>query len=97
MYTIGKCREILGLARGQGPGVPQKTDEITVNVDLLTSDFRRDSTSMRPAPLPYTLKQRIARTTAHELSHGINVWHHGSEAYLPRILLSTTACHVIVF
>ena len=79
----GSMPGVFGRASG-GPGVPKKIDQVAINVDLLTSSFQRTSTSSR-APLPYTLKERIARTVAHELSHGMSVWHHGSEDTLPDV------------
>ena len=83
----GAIPGVFGQASG-GPGVPQTINQVTINVDLLTSDFQEDSTSIRPTPLPYTLKQRIARNVAHELSHGMSVWHHGNESYLPGVTAS---------
>lgn len=72
---------VIGKAFGDGPGIPEKTTIIKIDYDKMVQmqqaweDFAR--TSRPPFTLPYSLSEKVASTVAHELSHGVNVFHHG--------------------
>jgi hypothetical protein len=72
---------VIGKAFGDGPGVPKKTYIIKIDYDKIAEhqkgweDFAR--TSSPPFKMPYTLEEKVAQTVAHELSHGVSVFHHG--------------------
>jgi hypothetical protein len=63
-------------------GGPKFTRVIIIDwkqIQTLYPEIQRDAL---PARLPYTVQDLLAKTVAHELAHGLNVPHHGEQAYI---------------
>jgi hypothetical protein len=59
------------------PDIPANTMSVVIDVEAIQNEYNTSATKERPTPLPFTLSDFIANVTAHELGHGVNVWHHG--------------------
>lgn len=57
--------------------IPARVTHIIIDVDLIHADYQRDI-KINPT-LPYTEKEVLANTIAHEIGHGVNVDHHGED------------------
>ncbi len=64
------------------PGIPSQVNPVTIdlnNIDRAYQEDQADATGMNTV-LPYSKKELLSTVVAHELSHGINASHHGSQA-----------------
>lgn len=68
----------MGKAYG-GPATPKKTYSVVIDLAATTREYQywEKIAKYMGVPLPFTLKELVAKTTAHELGHGVNCWHHG--------------------
>ncbi len=63
---------LYGEAQGDGPGPPWMTRRVAINVAACLE---------RNKEHPGWGNEEVRSTTAHELAHGCNVWHHGETNY----------------
>ncbi|MEO6613638.1 MAG: hypothetical protein ABIT05_12685 [Chitinophagaceae bacterium] len=61
------------------PKIPKQSESVVIDTAMLTSAYATQAAALRNTHLrmPYTLKEDIANTVAHELAHGIGLVHHG--------------------
>jgi hypothetical protein len=75
----GKTIVAAGIAVN-GPGIPEKISEIIIDTGVINSAFRDLSSTYQQigVRMPYSEKDNFGRAVAHEISHGVNVYHHGT-------------------
>lgn len=68
----------IGKAYG-GPGTPKATYSIVIDIAVATKEYQYWTKCAKAlnVTLPFTLKDLVAKTIAHEIGHGVNCWHHG--------------------
>ena len=61
------------------PGIPSQVDPVMIDPDNINQNYQIDQTeaTRQNTRLPYTKEDLFATVVAHELTHGINVEHHG--------------------
>jgi hypothetical protein len=59
------------------PDIPAKTNSVVVDIGAVNNEYNTMAARENPARLPFTISDFIANVTAHELGHGVNIWHHG--------------------
>ncbi|MGH2553344.1 MAG: hypothetical protein ACRDEB_06480, partial [Chitinophagaceae bacterium] len=64
-------------------GGPKTTTLILIDVDQIDLFYNIFTVQARPARLLYTKAELLANTVAHELSHGVDVKHHGRDPNEP--------------
>jgi hypothetical protein len=72
------------------PDIPANTTAIVIDVPAVYSDYNSIVANNVSASLPFSASDMLANTVAHELGHGINIWHHG-EVYKGQEIPSQTA------
>ncbi len=98
-YTLLLYKGLLAYAGGplgitytssMNPEIPANTQNIVIDPGAVQREYDTIANRARPAPLPFTRSELLANTIAHELCHGVNVWHHGEEPPIPRPLRKAT-------
>lgn len=66
--------------------VPVQSELIVINLSYLNSFYPQQEAAARAdgVTMPYTLKELIASTVAHEVGHGVNINHHGPPSVTPQ-------------
>ena len=84
--------EALGCAFSSNnhPDIPANTTAIVIDVAAVYREYNGIVARERSAALPFTALDMLANTVAHELGHGINIWHHG-EVYVGQQIRSQLA------
>lgn len=79
VLTKGSLRKgFLGMVytTTDGPDIPKRTEKVVFDIDNIRNLYqfilRREN-----GHLPYTEQELLSKTVAHELSHAVNIWHHG--------------------
>lgn len=67
---------------GKDPDIPAKTYAVVIDIDAIKSDYNFNVNKEKPTALPFTLQDFIANVTAHELGHGVDIFHHGQKPNL---------------
>ena len=62
-----------------GPGIPSAVKRVIIDYNQIVSMQQKTEREalQQHVQLPYSLPEMIAKTVAHELGHGVNIWHHG--------------------
>lgn len=70
---------------------PGQSKRVVINIEHHAINYSKQRDSLKKAniTMPYTMKENLAMTVAHELGHGINLGHHGEpsqepERYIPK-------------
>jgi hypothetical protein len=61
------------------PDIPKEVYHVVIDIEGIKIDYNDKLAKEKPTALPFTLTEFIARVVAHELGHGVNIWHHGEE------------------
>jgi hypothetical protein len=59
------------------PDIPANTHSVVIDINAINNDYNIMAARESPVRLPFTVSDYIANTTAHELGHGVSIWHHG--------------------
>lgn len=76
-------KNVLGRAE-PGPGIPKTVTRVKIDYNQIAQqqqELERQA-RLQNVQLPYTLEEKVAKTVAHELAHGVNVSHHGNDEIL---------------
>ena len=77
---VGRCY--------RGPGIPAVVDPVVFDWSRIQTAYQDKANDAMPERLKFTVREYLAQTVAHELAHGVNVWHHGKDLYEPDTLVS---------
>ncbi len=66
--------------------IPKQSELVVINVDWIERFYHIQDSVARAERMqvPYTKKELLASTVAHELAHGVNVNHHGKPSITPQ-------------
>lgn len=76
-----------------GPDIPANTTSVVIDVAAVYNEYNAIATRERPARLPLTVLEMLANTVAHEMGHGVNIWHHGQLPNVPSQIADTPSVH----
>ncbi|MEO6611991.1 MAG: hypothetical protein ABIT05_11680 [Chitinophagaceae bacterium] len=68
------------------PDIPTNTIIVAISTDNIKTTYQQWTNWARNNNLQllWTEKEYLAQTIAHELGHGVNVWHHGDDTNVPQ-------------
>jgi hypothetical protein len=77
----GALRGNLGqvFSKTNRPDIPAQIISVVVDWSAIQSAYQRRVNFTLPERLKFSLREYLAQTVAHELSHAVNVWHHGGD------------------
>jgi hypothetical protein len=78
------------------PDIPEQVFHVVIDIDAIKSEYNGLLAKEKPSPVPFALTDFIANVVAHELGHGVNVWHHGQKPNLPSPLYVSASTPPIV-
>ncbi len=68
------------------PDIPKNTTQVVIAVRNISVNYQNWLNYARGSNqrLPWTEREYIAQTVAHEIGHGVKVWHHGEDSGTPQ-------------
>ncbi len=80
----GNLRPVAGKAYG-GPDIPEMIEKIVIDTNQIGPGYRELFASYQSvnAQLPFSKEDYWGTTIAHEIGHGVNVYHHGISKDVP--------------
>ena len=68
------------------PDIPKNTTQVIIATNNISQNYQNWSNLARSngLQLPWTEKEYVAQTVAHEIGHGVNVSHHGDDTNTPQ-------------